>query len=282
VAKGEGVVHKGPRQARIREISSAGNALVKVFRRALAEGVTRQGWLAVEGPLLLEEALKAAPGAEVRSVLAGQSAVVKFAELLEQVPKDAEVAQIADRLFERVAQTQGPQGIAALVEFSPPDLETILARRDALLLVACGIQDPGNLGTMLRSAEALGATALVTLEETVSPFNPKAVRASAGAIFRLPVCVNLEARALIQRLRAAQVRIVAADRRSPSSLAEADLRGPLAILIGREASGLPPAISREASLLLCIPIRPGMDSVNAATAASIFLYEAARQRGFRY
>lgn len=276
------MVHGGPRQTRIRKISSAGNALLKVFRRALAEGVTRQGWLAVEGPLLLEEALKAAPGAKVHSVLVGQSAAVKFAKLLEQVPKDAEVAQVADRLFERVAQTQSPQGIAALVELSPPDLETILARRDALLLVACGIQDPGNLGSMLRSAEALGATALVTLEETVSPFNPKAVRSSAGAIFRLPVFINLEARALVQRLHAARVRIVAADRRSPSSLAEADLRGPLAILIGREASGLPPVISQEASLLLGIPIRPGMDSVNAATAASIFLYEAARQRGFKY
>jgi RNA methyltransferase, TrmH family len=150
-----------------------------------------------------------------------------------------------------------------------------------LLLVACGIQDPGNLGVMMRSAQAFGATALITLEETASPLNPKAVRASAGAIFRVPVVHDAAAGALLERLRAAQVRIVAADRHSPSSLTEADLRGPLAILIGREATGLEEEIAREADLLLSIPIRSGMDSVNAATAASIFLYEAARQRGFR-
>jgi TrmH family RNA methyltransferase len=276
------MVHGSLHQTRIRKISSASNALLKVFRRALAEGVTRQGWLAVEGPLLLEEALKVAAGGQVRSVLLGQSAALKFAQLLEQVPKDAEVAQIADRLFARVAQTQSPQGIAALVELPPYDLETILARRDVLLLVACGIQDPGNLGTMLRSAQAFGATALLTLKETVSVFNPKVVRSSAGAIFRMPVFFDLEAGAVAERLRAARVRLVAADRRSPAPLAQADLRGRLAVLIGRESTGLPEEVSREAHQLLSIPICPGMDSVNAATAASIFLYEAARQRGFIY
>jgi TrmH family RNA methyltransferase len=270
------------RRARIREISSASNALLKVFRRALAEGTTRQGWLAVEGPFLLEEALKAAPRAEVHSVLASCSGAEKFAQLLKRVPENTEVAQVADRVFRQVAQTQTPQGVAALVELSACDLDPILAHRDILLLVACGIQDPGNLGSMMRSAQAFAGTALLTLKETVSPFNPKAVRSSTGAIFRLPIFCDLEAQPLFDRLRAASVRIVAADRRSPSPLALADLTGPLAILIGREATGLPEEISREAHQLLSIPISPGMDSVNAATAASIFLYEAARQRGFKY
>jgi TrmH family RNA methyltransferase len=119
------------------------------------------------------------------------------------------------------------------------------------------------------------------LQETVSPFNPKAVRSSSGAIFRLPLICGLNPNQALPFL-SVHMRIVAADRHSPASLAQADLRGPIAILVGRESTGLPEEIARHASLLLSIPIRKEVDSVNAATAASIFLYEAARQRGFKY
>jgi len=269
-------------QRRIRQVTSAGNSLLKVLRHALAEGVTRDGLLAVEGPFLVEEALNATERAVVHSVLVAQGAEEKFSGLLARLPKEAEIAGVPDRIFGQVAQTESPQGIAALVELRRENLESGLARRDALLLVACGLQDPGNLGTIMRSAQALGATAVITLEETVSPFNPKAVRASAGAVFHLPVLAGQRTEALFRQLRKAGVRIVAADRRSPSSLTDADLRGPLAILVGQEASGLPPAISRQANWLLSIPMRAGMNSMNAAVAASIFLYEVARQRGFYY
>ena len=238
--------------------------------------------MAVEGPFLVEEALGTAPVVRTHSVLIAESAWAKFPGLMERLPAEAEAVQVPDRLFEQVAQTQSPQGIAALVELPVHNLDTILGGQNLLLLVACGLQDPGNLGALMRSATAFGASALFTLHETVSPFNPKVVRSSAGAIFHLPVLAGLAANELLNRLRAAQVRILAADRHSPSPLHEADLRGSLAIMVGREASGLPPEIARKASLLLSIPIRPGMDSVNVATAGSIFLYEAARQRGFRY
>jgi len=269
-------------QPRARQIGSPTNSLLKVYRRALAKGTTREGWLAVEGPFLVEEALAAAPAVRTHSVLTAESGWAKFARLMERLPAEAEAVQVPDRLFEQVAQTQNPQGIAALVELPPHNLDTLLGGQNLLLLVACGLQDPGNLGTLMRSAAAFGASALFTLPETVSPFNPKVVRSSAGAIFRLPVLADLGVNELLPRLRAARVRIIAADRHSPSQLEQADLKGSLAILVGREASGLPPEIAREASLLLSIPIRPGMDSVNAATAGSIFLYEAARQRGFKY
>jgi TrmH family RNA methyltransferase len=269
------------RRTNPREVSSPTNALVKVFRRALADGVTEQGWLAVEGPFLVEEALKAAPRVKTHSVLIASGAASRFSALLGRLPAEAEITRVPDRLFERVAQTQSPQGVAALVELPAHNLEQVVAGRDALLLVACRIQDPGNLGTMVRTALAFSTSALLTLKETVSPYNPKAVRASAGAIFRLPLVCDLdgdEALAFLSR----RVRIVAADRHSPSPLSRADLTGPLAILVGREASGLPEEIARHASQLLSIPIREEVDSVNAATAAGIFLYEAARQRGFRY
>jgi len=269
-------------QARTRQIGSPTNSLLKVYRRALATGTTREGWLAVEGPFLVEEALATAPAVRTHSVLMAESGAVKFARLLERLPAEAEAVQVPDRLFEQVAQTQNPQGIAALVELPPHSLDTVLRGQNLLLLVACGLQDPGNLGTLMRSSAAFGASALCTLSETVSPFNPKAVRSSAGAIFRLPVLAGLAPIELLNCLRAARVRIIAADRHSRSLLDHADLRCSVAIMVGREASGLPPEITREASLLLSIPIRPGMDSVNAATAGSVFLYEAARQRGFKY
>src|SRR2546427_3840417 len=144
------------------------------------------------------------------------------------------------------SQTETPQGVAALVELPHHDLDAILAGRDALLLVACRLQDPGTLGTMMRSGLALGATALITLPATVSPFNPKAVRSSAGAIFRLPVFPGIEAGALCARLRPAGVRIVAADRRSSCSLAQADLRRPVRPLIGNQPAGPPEVIARAA------------------------------------
>ncbi len=268
-------------RAKAREITSTANPLLKIFRHALAEGVTREGWLAIEGPHALEEALAARANVTVQSVLASRAAERKLRVLLDRVPREAEIALVDDALFERVASTPSPQGIAALVELHHGDLDALLRRHDVLLLVACGVQDPGNLGTMLRSAVALGATALLTMKGTVSPFNPKAARSSAGAIFHLPVFTGLDSSNLLGRLRAAHIRIAAADRESPEALHRADLKGSVAFLIGRESTGLPPALAQQADMLLSIPIRPGMDSVNAATAAGIFLYEAARQRGFK-
>lgn len=261
---------------------SPSNPVLKVFRRALADGATRDGWLGLEGPLLLEEALKARETATVQCVLAGESAAKKFHSLIAQLSKDTERVTVPDRLFEQIAATQTPQGIAALVELRPHDLDSILTRRGVILLVACGVQDPGNIGIMMRSGQALGASALITLRETVNPFNAKALRASAGAVLRLPIFRNLEAGPLFERLHRAHVRIVAADRSSPSPIAQADLTGSVGFLIGKEASGLPPEIAQAADILLSIPIRQETDSVNAATAAGIFLYEAARQRKFSH
>ena len=269
------------RSHNMRAVASAANSLMKVFRRALADGTTKQGWLAVEGPFLVEEALKAAPRVKTHSVLVASGAVGKFTALLDRLPQESEITHVPDRLFEGVAQTQTPQGIAALVELPDYTLEQVAAVSNPLLVLACRIQDPGNLGTMMRTALAFSVSGFLTLRETVSPFNPKAVRASAGAIFHLPLVLDLAAQEALPFL-SRRVRIVGAERHSPSPLAQADLTGSIAVLVGREASGLPEEIARYASQLLSIPIRKEVDSLNAATAASIFLYEAARQRGFKY
>lgn len=269
-------------RSRVRDLTSATNSLVKVFRRSLAEGVTQEGWLAAEGWHILEEALKPGARATVHSVLISESAAEEHDKLLARLPQETELARISDRLFRQLAQTQTPQGIAALIDLHPLDIKIVLGRPSAILVVACGLQDPGNMGAIIRSADALGASAVATLRNTVNPFNPKAVRACAGSILRLPVYRNLQPGLLFEMLRAAGLRIVAADRHGRLAISQVDFRGPVAVMIGQEAAGLPPEIQRETEQLVSIPLRAEADSINAASAAGIFLYEIARQRGFRY
>lgn len=273
----------------VRELTSPTNALIKTFRRALKDGATHDGWLAVEGPRWIEEALNSGAArreitcaGQVRSIVVARSAVERFSELLARATPDVEIAAIPDQLFAQLAQTVTPQGIAALVEIQRPPIEDALSAPHALLVIACGIQEPGNLGAILRSAEALGAGAVLALEGTVSPSNPKTVRSSGGAIFHLPVYAGLRARDLVARLKRTGIQVIAADRHGGIPASHIDLRPPSALLIGGEAAGLDAEILQHVTQRAAIPIRQGVDSLNAAAAAAILLYEAARQRGFIY
>jgi TrmH family RNA methyltransferase len=268
--------------SKTRVLTSATNSLVKVFRRALAEGQTRDGWLCGEGPHFLEEAIKPGLQAKVHSVLVSAEAAEKHRDLLARLPKEAELAQIPAQLFHQLAGTRTPQGVAAIVELPAHDLKAVAASQDAVLVIACGLQDPGNMGTIIRSADALGASAVVALAGTVNPFNAKAVRSCVGSIFRMPVFAGWKPEAVFKILRDSKVHILGTESRSAVDLSSADLRGPIALLVGQEAAGLPEEISREADELLSIPIRAEADSLNAATAIGIFLYEVARQRKFKY
>ena len=282
-------------QSRSRRITSPTNTLLKVFRKALAEGTTHDGWVAVEGARLVEEALRCGsttgrnhPGHScalpcvLRSVVVGENAAPRFSALLRRVPREAEIAQIPDDLFRTISQTETPQGIAALVELPAFKLDECLTAEGAILLIACGLQDPGNLGTILRTSDALGVAAVLTVKGTVGLFNPKVVRSSGGALFRLPVFPAVDRAELMGQLRDAGVRTIAADSEAGISLPEMDLRGRIALFIGSEAAGVSPQIAEQASARVRIPMKPGVDSVNAAVAASIFLYEVQRQRGFRF
>lgn len=281
-------------RTRATKITSASNPWIKVFKRSLAEGKSKDGFVAIEGPHLLGEALKsgAAGGqngaaeaadrvrATVRSVVVTEGAKGKVSRFLEALPADSEVAFVPDALFDRMARTVAPQGVAALVEMHEPALDSLLARSHFCSVILGGLQDPGNLGTILRSAQALGADCVITLAATVSPSHPKVTSSSAGAIFHVPVYAQLDLQALVARLRAVNVQVIAADGHSRVRLDQADLRGPAAFLIGQEGGGLSAGMLSVADRRLAIPLAPGVDSLNAATAASIFLYEAARQRDF--
>ena len=253
-----------------RRVESRQNARIKELRAGLSRGGrTAQNHIAVEGLHLVQEAARSGLKLHTVFVCSGKEG------LLEQVALgDADVLVVAEEVFLSAAVTEHPQGIAALVETPVFTLQAML-RGTAMVVIAGGLQDPGNLGTLVRSAEAFGSTGMILLPGTVSLWNAKTLRASSGSAFRLPV-VALPADEAFAGLRAAGVRILAAVAREGAS--SVDLRGPCALLLGNEGAGLPDVWIGEADARVTIPYPGAVESLNAAVAGSVLLYEAMRQR----
>ncbi len=253
-------------------ITSAANPLLKDVRRAIARGgLTRQGWCVAETFHLLEEALRS--DCEVKAVVAAESARAAVEAHVGRLP-GIQMAVLPDAAFQRLAATQTSQGVMALVK--PPEwrLEQLF-RGEPLVVVLDGLQDPGNAGTIVRAAEAFGASGVLFLKGAVSPYNPKTLRAAAGSLFRVPFVYAVDAAAARAVLRANRVTLYAG---VPvvRSLADVDLSVRCGLIIGSEAHGVS-AEWRAAAQEISIPT-VGVESLNAAVAAGILLYEARRQR----
>jgi TrmH family RNA methyltransferase len=264
-------------QTRLRRVEGRHNALVKDLRRAFSHAeLTEAGDCAIEGIRMVEEAIRS--GLRFRAVFFSESAETRAERLLPQIGAHVETVVLPDKLFASVVPSEGPQGVAALVRYRQTSLEDALERLAVGPLVAvAGLQDPGNLGTILRSGEAFGAAAALLGEGTVSPFNPKVVRGSAGSLFRLPV-VRVKLAEVLPRLRARGVRLVATSSHKGAPLPQADLTGSVAVFIGGEGAGVPRDLLAKIDQIVAIPHAPQVESLNAGVAASIVLYEIARQR----
>lgn len=269
-------------RSRLRRINSSSNAAVQALRRAFARGEpTADGYVAIESVRVLEEAIRS--GLRFKSVFFAESAEQRnlIEKLLPQISSHAEAILLPDAVFQGAIATETPQGVAALVKLKDWTLDDLFAgaasHLPALVLVAAGLQDPGNLGTILRSAEAFGAGGVLTAEKTVNHLNSKVVRAAAGSLFRLPV-LRVDAAEAVQQLRARGVAIVGTSSHKGTPAAKADLRRPLALFIGNEGAGLPREVARELDDTVMIPHSPKVESLNAGVATSILLYEIARQR----
>src|SRR5437899_6985688 len=276
-------------------LTSRDNRWLKEFRMALRGGLpTENGFVGVEGVRLVEEALRS--GCRIQAVLfseAGERHHERLASIIERPEMAFPVLRTTDRLFEGLADTEHPQGVAALVhprETSFDDLVRAPASACApLLVVLAGVQDPGNVGTILRTAAAFGATGAATAASgfsgTANPFSPKALRASAGAALHLPILVWMSLSILLAQLKVAGVRTLASSVHEPRDgeqplLApwEVDWCQPVALLVGNEGAGLPEEVERSADARIRIPMVGGVESLNAAAAAAVVFYEAARQR----
>lgn len=262
--------------ARLRRIEGRHNSLLKELRLAFHRGeLTPTGECAIEGFRVIEEAIRS--GLRFRAVFISESGQARAVKLLPQIGSHVETVLLPDKLFANAVPSETPQGAAALVHIKTHTLDQLIENASAPLLVVAGLQDPGNLGTILRSAEAFGSAGIVLGEGTVNIYNSKVVRASAGSVFRL-AAAKAELKDAIASLRAHGVRLFATSSHKGISLPQADLSGKTAIFIGNEGAGLDKKLVAEMDELIMIPHSPRVESLNAGIAASIILYEAARER----
>jgi TrmH family RNA methyltransferase len=241
-------------------------AAVKLHRHV---GRRRAARFLAEGPNLVEAALRRDLVVEV---FATEDASRRFAPMLADVP----VHPVTDRAAKALSDTVTPVGLVAVCDVPSTTLADVLAGRPTLVAVAAGISEPGNAGTLIRIADAMGADAVVLAGNSVDPYNGKCLRASAGSIFAIPVVTETDAAHCVSALSGAGLRVRATTVGGEVSLDDADLSGPTAWLFGPESQGLPAELARKADDRIRIPMAGGAESLNVATAAAICLYQSAR------
>lgn len=266
-----------PRSPRAR----AAAKLAKKSQRAEA------GLFLVEGPQAVEEAVRHRPEL-LREIFVTPAADDRHSALM-RVARAAgvRIESVTEQVLEVIADTVTPQGMVAVCALFPMALDAVLAAGPRLVAVLEEVRDPGNAGTIIRVADAAGADAVILTGTSVDPFNPKAVRASTGSIFHVPVVVGVPLGSTLDRLRAQGVRVLAADISGDDLLAvrsAGELDGPTAWLFGNEARGLTSEQLALADRTVIVPIYGAAESLNLATAAAVCLYESAfaqRSEAFR-
>jgi TrmH family RNA methyltransferase len=248
----------------------------KRLRALLRDASARraEGRFVLEGPRLVADAL--ARGAPVEAVYLGLNARRAFASLVGAVEAaGVPVRELRDGVLERLMTTRTPQPVLAVAPIpTSPALDALPA---GLVLVTAGVADPGNLGTIVRSAEAAGAVAVVAAGG-VDPWNPKVVRSSAGSVLGLPIVSVDDPAQVLADLRGQGRRTIGAAGRAAAVYTAVDLGGPVALVVGSEAHGLPEAVVHALDGVVRIPMAGAVESLNAGVAASVLLFEAARQR----
>jgi TrmH family RNA methyltransferase len=254
------------------KLTSAKNPFLESVRRAARAGRPMEdGSLAIEGPHLVAEAIGA--DCRIQRIVTTAAGRERYAHLLGR--SEAPITEVSARAFAATASTETAQEILALVDWHAATWSK-LAKPRALIVALDGVQDPGNAGTIVRSAEAFGASGLVLLEGSVRVANGKFLRATAGSIFRLPMLECVSRAEFLDHTRSLGLVLYALSAQSGTFLADADLRSPCAVVVGSEGRG----VSAEllgAARAVSIPARK-VESLNAAVACSVALFEAARQR----
>lgn len=238
----------------------------------------KEGKFIVEGRRLVAEAL--ASSWPVEGIYATPGFVVREGHNLFSLAQARRIPwyELPEEIFRRLSATEEPQGVLAVVSTRRVEFAELLQPAPPLLIVVDALQDPGNLGTIVRTAQAAGATGMLLLAGTVDLFNPKTVRATAGALFRLPVVQDLSWEEAQKFLGEAGLPLIVADPQGEVPLYRADFRGPVAIAVGSEGAGLRPEVRKAATRRVFIPMPGGAESLNVAVAAALLLYEAVRQR----
>lgn len=245
-------------------------AAVKLRRHT---GRRRSGRFLAEGPNLLAAAARRGL---VDEVFATDAATQRHRELLAGLT----VHPVTERAAKALSETVTPSGLVAVCTMPDSDLEAVLAGRPRLVVVAVELSEPGNAGTLIRLADAMGAAAVVFAGHSVDPYNGKVLRSSAGSIFAVPVVIAVDPAEAVLRLRSAGLQVLATTLDGELSLDDADevLSAPTAWVFGPEAQGLSPQLAALADRRVTIPMSGGAESLNVAAAAAICLYQTARVR----
>ncbi len=234
-------------------------------------GRRRAARFLAEGPNLVEAALRRGL---VSELYATESAAHRFADLLS----GASVELVTERAAKALSDTVTPVGLVAVCTVPDVELDAVLERQPTLVAVPVGIAEPGNAGTLIRVADAMGADAVVLAGPSVDPYNGKCLRASAGSIFSLPVVSDPDAVGVVARLKSAGLQTLATVLDGDVSVDDVDGAAPTAWIFGPEAHGLAEDVAALASTRVHIPMAGEAESINVASAAAICLYASARSR----
>jgi TrmH family RNA methyltransferase len=262
-------------------VRSSANLAVKAARKLAgrrgrrdADELLVEGQAVAEALPFLRRLFVAEDASDAERALADQAAA-----------RGCRVTTVTRAVLDSVTDTVTPQGLVGLAALPRAEVGQVLAGA-SLVVVAWRVRDPGNLGALIRCADAAGADAVIVTADSVDPGNPKAVRASTGSVFHLPVVTGCGFAEVVAACRAAGLRLVAADAAGPVPVADVDLVCPVALVFGNEAHGLDPGVAAACDVVVRIPLhagpRPGFhrgaESLNLAAAVAIVTYEAARQR----
>jgi TrmH family RNA methyltransferase len=255
-----------------KDITSRENPIYKLII-ALSQKKVREssGLFLIEGVRLLEEANNR--GVKIKYLI--------IDETVENVPKinqSCQVLRLSNNLFRKVSDTVSPQGIIAVAEQIETSLADIILGTNCLVVVLNGLQDPGNLGTIIRTSAAAGATAVLLTEGTVDLYNPKVIRSTMGSLFQVPIVNGLDDNEAVKWLGQHSINIMAADLDGEEYYYSVNLKEPFALVIGNENRGANDIWRKAAYKKIKIPILGPTESLNASVAGGIILYEAVRQR----
>ena len=262
---------------RLTHVSNRHHALVRACR-GVARG-DRADRVLLDGPHVVVDAIRA--GADVETVLVTARALAAAPDLAVALQSTAAaVYDATDAVLDAASPARSPSGVVALARWSPAQISRLFSPPPALVVGLVDVQDPGNVGGIIRTADALGATGVVAIGQSADPGGWKAIRGSMGSLFRLPTAKS-SLEALREVAREARVQVVATTPRGGVAPHQAALDRPTLLLLGREGGGLPGDVAAQADRLISIPMRAGVESLNVGVAAALLLDEARHQRHVR-
>lgn len=265
---------------KITEITSLQNPQIKHLRSLEKSKYRKQeGKFVIEGIRMMEEALDADIGLDAIYYSPALLDTTRGKDLFERLSERMlKIYLLSDRLMKQVGFTETPQGIIAVASQLHFSLDILLKNANPFFLLLDQIQDPGNLGTLIRTADAAGVSGVILTEGTVDLYNPKTIRATMGSLFHLPILAQQDGQDIIASLQREGIQVLAAALQTDTYFYEADFTRPTAVVIGNEGQGLSEEVLKAVDLKIKIPILGKAESLNAAVAGAILVYEGARHR----